>query len=60
VHRQAELPHAVQAAGAPGAFLGTGQRRDQDRRQDGDDGHDDHQFDQREGAGWAGVEARSG
>ena len=42
---QPELLEVVEATDAPGFGLGPGQRRQQQRRQDGDDGYDHQQLD---------------
>jgi hypothetical protein len=48
VHGITDLAHVVQALDTAGAFLGAAQRRQQHRRQNGDDGDDHQQFNQGE------------
>ena len=54
IHEPADLQlfHVVRAVGLEPSRLGSGERGQEHGRQDGDDGDDDEQFDQREG--WAG------
>ena len=49
-HGQAELAEIIVAGNSPARLLGLAQSRQQHRRQNGDDGDDHEQFDQRERA----------
>ena len=46
---EADLARVIQALGRLGLGLGLGQRREQQRGQDGDNGNDHQQLNQREG-----------
>ena len=50
VEREPPLPEVAETGDAVGLFLGLGQRRQKHGRQNGDDGDDHQQFDQRESA----------
>ena len=49
VDGERELPNGVFAGGAFGAFLSANERREEQSCQDGDDGDNDEEFNQRKG-----------
>jgi hypothetical protein len=59
VCRQRELANAALAGRAAGALFGPGQGRQQKRRKNGNNGDDDKQFDQGEGAAFARRQVRA-
>src|ERR1051325_9228430 len=55
MHRKQELPFGAHAVHPPGAFLRTGQDRYKQAGENGDDGDNNEEFNQGEGATSAGV-----